>query len=203
MKGARPGVSGAQFPAAASPKQRAAQIAVGVILLLPAGTITWQEVASTIADAYREHDWEALGYGSWGAYVQGEFRERFTLSRDEKRQFAVHLRAAGVPLRAIGLFVGASHQTVANDLAEPATAPEPAEEARTGWELSQGPAVTRLTPERDAQARAAAEAFLSRLVFSTEDCEQLAGELRGPLGRPAALYADRQKEAAAGHQPAA
>jgi hypothetical protein len=72
-----------------------------------------------IADAYRDRDWQALGYDSWETYVDGEFSEsRVRLSAPERREAVAELRLAGMSQRAIGTTLGVSKATVANDLAE-------------------------------------------------------------------------------------
>lgn len=70
-----------------------------------------------IADAYRERDWDTLGYQSWESYVEAEFSEaRLRLSPDDRREAVAELRLSGLSQRAIGAALGVDQKTVSNDL---------------------------------------------------------------------------------------
>lgn len=75
----------------------------------------WQ--ADVIA-AYAARDWDALGYETWDAYLDGEYGEhRVRLPRDQRREIVASMSAAGMSTRAIGAAVGVDHKTVVNDRA--------------------------------------------------------------------------------------
>lgn len=62
----------------------------------------------------------ALGYESWTAYLSDVLGEEpLRLARDERREVVSILAEQGMSIRAIAPIVGASHQTVANDLESP------------------------------------------------------------------------------------
>lgn len=71
-----------------------------------------------IAAAYHRRDWTTLGYGTWDAYVSGEFGEqRLKLSRQQRQEIVASLRGEGLSTRAIGTALGVGQQTVVRDLA--------------------------------------------------------------------------------------
>jgi hypothetical protein len=73
----------------------------------------WQQDVIT---AYAAQDWNALGYDTWDAYLDGEFGEhRVKLPRDQRREIVAGMSAAGMSSRAIGAAVGVDHKTVVND----------------------------------------------------------------------------------------
>lgn len=70
-----------------------------------------------IAIAYQRRAWAALGYQTWDAYLQGEFKGvRLSLPREDRQQVVTSLREAGLSIRAIASATGASTQTIQNDL---------------------------------------------------------------------------------------
>lgn len=77
------------------------------------------DTLSTITEAWRERDWEALGYVSWDAYVDSEFgAERLRLPAEHRRKAIEELRLAGMSQRAIASAVGANRETVIKDIRE-------------------------------------------------------------------------------------
>lgn len=75
----------------------------------------WQ---TDVIAAYVARDWEALGYESWDAYLDGEYGEhRVRLPRDQRREIVAGMSAAGMSTRAIGAAVGVDQKTVVNDRA--------------------------------------------------------------------------------------
>lgn len=84
-----------------------------------AGIRTFVATLNDIADAYRECDWETLGYDSWDQYVAQEFSEaRLRLSTEDRRKAVETLRlTGGMSTRAIGSALGISEATVRRDLA--------------------------------------------------------------------------------------
>lgn len=83
------------------------------------GLATYAQMRQDIADAYARRDWVALDYGSWFAYVDGEFGEELRgLSRDERPAAVADLRQQGMSTRQIGAAVGVSHEQVRRDLAQ-------------------------------------------------------------------------------------
>lgn len=74
----------------------------------------WQQ---DVIDAYAQQDWEALGYQSWDAYLDGEFGEhRVKLPREQRREIVAAMTQAGMTTRAIAPAIGTSHMTVHNDV---------------------------------------------------------------------------------------
>lgn len=81
-----------------------------------AGLASFMQMRQDIADAYAQRDWVALGYGSWGAYVDAEFGAQRGLPRDERREAVAELRQIGMSQRAIASTLGVDQKTVSNDL---------------------------------------------------------------------------------------
>jgi hypothetical protein len=81
-----------------------------------------------ITEAYAARDWLALGYPTWDAYCDAEFRgRRLALPREERAAVVGSLRDAGMSTRAIATATGISEATVrrelpraSNDAVEPA-----------------------------------------------------------------------------------
>lgn len=74
----------------------------------------WQQ---DVVAAYAAQDWDALGYDTWDAYLDGEFGEhRVKLPRDQRREIVAGMSAAGMSSRAIGAAVGTSYKTVQRDV---------------------------------------------------------------------------------------
>ncbi len=74
----------------------------------------WQQ---DVIAAYAARDWEALGYESWDAYLDGEYGEhRVRLPREQRREIVAGMSAAGMSTRAIGSAVGVHHDTVHRDV---------------------------------------------------------------------------------------
>ena len=104
----------ADLTAAHDAKDRADRIRAGLASI----EATYQDISGAVATAYHERDWGTLGYGSWDAYIEGEFAGHLPkLNRDERRQFVGELREAGLSMRAIGSVAGVSKDTVNRDLA--------------------------------------------------------------------------------------
>lgn len=75
----------------------------------------WQQ---DVIAAYAARDWEALGYATWDAYIDGEYGEhRVRLPREQRREIVAGMSAAGMSTRAIGAAVGVDQKTVVNDRA--------------------------------------------------------------------------------------
>lgn len=67
-----------------------------------------------IEQAYFGRAWDALGYKSWDAYLDGEFGTyRLRLPREERDEVVNSLHAAGMSVRAIAAATGDSKSTVA------------------------------------------------------------------------------------------
>jgi hypothetical protein len=70
-----------------------------------------------IQEAYASRTWAALGYDTWDAYVDTEFRTaRLALPKEERAETIQSLRAAGMSVRAISTATGVSVGTVHGDL---------------------------------------------------------------------------------------
>lgn len=79
------------------------------------GTLT--VLSETAGEAYRERDWETLGYDSWSAYCGGEFGTKVKLTTDERQEIVGHLRGeASMSERAISVLLGVSQPTIHRDL---------------------------------------------------------------------------------------
>lgn len=82
-----------------------------------AGIGTYLTTLADVSAAYEQRDWEALGYGSWDQYVDGEYSElRLKLSPEHRQKAVAELRLAGMSQRAIGTVLGVSAATVNSDL---------------------------------------------------------------------------------------
>jgi hypothetical protein len=68
-----------------------------------------------ITTGYQRRAWVALGYESWGEMCEAEVTVP-QLSRDQRRELVAALRSEGLSTRAIGDAIGASKDTVRNDL---------------------------------------------------------------------------------------
>jgi hypothetical protein len=66
--------------------------------------------------AYTHRAWAALGYDSWDAYVEAEFRGSLALPREDRAEVIMSLRDAGLSIRAIVSATGTSIGTVHRDL---------------------------------------------------------------------------------------
>jgi hypothetical protein len=79
------------------------------------GTLT--RLMAAAAEAWAERDWETLGYGSWQAYVDGEFGEgRLRLTIDQRQLMVGYLRGeAAMSERGIAVLLGVSQMTVHRD----------------------------------------------------------------------------------------
>lgn len=73
-----------------------------------------------LAQAYRERDWEALGYASWDEYREAEFGTVLTKIANVETRTDVHraLSDAGMSQRQIAKSTGSSQSTVSRDLDE-------------------------------------------------------------------------------------
>lgn len=90
-------------------RQRSERIRSGMRVLAE-----WQVDVIT---AYARRDWDALGYGSWEAYLDGEFGEhRVRLPRAQRRDIVGSMAAANMSTRAIAAAVGTSDFTVREDI---------------------------------------------------------------------------------------
>jgi hypothetical protein len=77
----------------------------------------------------------ALGYASWTDYLSDVLGEEpLRLARDDRRELVSALAAEGMSTRAIAPIVGASHQTVANDLESPVKNLTPGPRVVTGMD---------------------------------------------------------------------
>lgn len=98
------------LPAAEQARARADRIRSGMRVLAE-----WQQ---DVIAAYAARDWDALGYETWDAYIDGEYGEhRVRLPREQRREIVAGMSAAGMSTRAIGAAVGVDHKTVVNDRA--------------------------------------------------------------------------------------
>jgi hypothetical protein len=122
-------------------RTRAERIRAGMRVLAE-----WQQDVIT---AYAARDWEALGYTSWDAYLDGEYGEhRVRLPRDQRREIVAGMAQAGMSTRAIGAAIGSSHMTVQRDLDQPSVTDVPDDRPATVKSLDgrERPA-TRPAPE--------------------------------------------------------
>ncbi|MFH9014000.1 helix-turn-helix domain-containing protein [Streptomyces sp. NPDC017943] len=70
-----------------------------------------------IQEAYTSRAWAALGYRTWDAYVDTEFRAaRLALPKEERAETIQSLRSAGMSVRAISSATGVSVGTVHGEL---------------------------------------------------------------------------------------
>lgn len=98
-----------QAPNTEEARARADRIRSGMRVLAE-----WQQ---DVIAAYAARDWDALGYETWDAYIDGEYGEhRVRLPREQRREIVAGMSAAGMSTRAIGSAVGASKDTVHRDL---------------------------------------------------------------------------------------
>ncbi len=84
--------------------------------------MTWELVQA----AYVGRAWVALGYSSWDAYCEQEFRAgHLRLPREERQEVVGSLREAGLSTRAIAAATGLGKGTIGRELAgAPNGAPE-------------------------------------------------------------------------------
>lgn len=136
---------------------------------IKAGLATlWDDIKA----AWRERDWIALGYPSWDAMCESEYRLGLALPRSERPEVVADLRQEGMSTRAIAAATGVSQGTVRNDLASteqnysvatvtsldgrqrPATRPQPETLPAGEWMAREGYAepVDDWTPEEHALA---------------------------------------------------
>lgn len=81
---------------------------------------TWQ----LIREAYVSRAWAALGYQTWDAYVDAEFRSaRLALPREERAETIQSLRSAGMSVRAISSATGVGVGTVHRELSQQSNVP--------------------------------------------------------------------------------
>jgi hypothetical protein len=98
-----------QAPTTEEARARADRIRVGMRVLAE-----WQ---TDVIAAYAARDWEALGYETWDAYLDGEYGEhRVRLPREQRREIVAGMSAAGMSSRAIGSAVGVDQSTVVRDI---------------------------------------------------------------------------------------
>lgn len=77
-----------------------------------------------IQEAYTSRTWAALGYETWDAYVDAEFRTaRLALPKEERAETIQSLRAAGMSVRAISSATGVGVGTVHRELSGAANVP--------------------------------------------------------------------------------
>lgn len=70
-----------------------------------------------IQEAYTSRAWAALGYDTWDAYVDAEFRTaRLALPKEERAETIQSLRSAGMSVRAISSATGVGVGTVHREL---------------------------------------------------------------------------------------
>lgn len=99
-----------QAPNTEEARARADRIRSGMRVLAE-----WQQ---DVIAAYAARDWDALGYATWDAYIDGEYGEhRVRLPREQRREIVAGMSAAGMSTRAIGAAVGVDQKTVVNDRA--------------------------------------------------------------------------------------
>jgi transposase-like protein len=80
-----------------------------------------------IQQAYTSRAWAALGYSTWDAYCETEFRSyRLKLPLEDRREAVASLREAGLSVRAIASGIGISKNTVTADLAQVSQTDPPA-----------------------------------------------------------------------------
>jgi hypothetical protein len=79
------------------------------------GLKSWAALLKDVKDAYRDRDWQTLGYASWDAYVTEEFYGCLTRfgSGTEFKKALISLSESGMSTRAIAAAAGGSQSTVA------------------------------------------------------------------------------------------
>ena len=75
-----------------------------------------EDIKSEIVAAYRERDWDALGYDSWEEYCSAEFGGTIELPRSEREPLHFALREHGLSTRAIAAVTGVHKDTVNEDI---------------------------------------------------------------------------------------
>ena len=95
-----------------------------------AGVAHVREWVEDVTVAAVSGDWKVLGYGSWDAYCDDVVGARIKLPQQERAEFTLQMRDAGMSTRAIGTALGNAQDTVRRDLAsgERNRSPESAEE---------------------------------------------------------------------------
>lgn len=112
-----------------------------------------EKLMALVTEAKDGHAHIALGYGSWTDYLSDVLGEEpLRLARDDRRELVTALAAEGMSTRAIAPIVGASRQTVANDLESPVKNLTPAPRAITGRD---GKTYTPPVPKAPANVDAA------------------------------------------------
>jgi hypothetical protein len=84
-----------------------------------AGLVSYHQMRQDIADAYAAHDWTALGYPTWYAYIDREFGtqlQQLAHRRDDRKSAVADLRGQGLSTRQIAAVAGVDAKTVRNDL---------------------------------------------------------------------------------------
>jgi predicted XRE-type DNA-binding protein len=87
----------------------------------------WAGAEEAVRRAYEGRAWQALGYGTWEAYCQGEFSQtRLFRTVEERRDRSARLAKAGLSSRAIGALLGIGSATARRDrqLGAPDGAPD-------------------------------------------------------------------------------
>ena len=80
------------------------------------GIDAWTDVLSLIIEAYKEKDWETLGYSGWTEYVNGEFETNLLkLNAKVRKEWAPQLKAAGMSTREIAPVMNVDQSTVVRD----------------------------------------------------------------------------------------
>jgi hypothetical protein len=77
----------------------------------------FEEWQTLLADAYTRRAWAALGYASWGAFLDAEVPalRHLRLGRSARRELVTGLTDAGMSTRAIGAALGVNQSTVVRD----------------------------------------------------------------------------------------
>ena len=124
-----------------------------------------EKLMALVTEAKDGHAHIALGYGSWTDYLSDVLGEEpLRLARDDRRELVTALAAEGMSTRAIAPIVGASHQTVANDLESPVKNLTPGHRAITGRD---GKTYTPPVPKAPANVDAATGEIIEPTPRST------------------------------------
>ena len=109
--------------------------------------VTWLNDVTTAAV---NGDWKALEYESWDAYCDDVIGARLQIPREDRREFVLTMRQAGMSTRAIGTALGVSKDSVHRDLASVSSETVP--EAVRSLDGRERPTTQ---PPRAAEAKAA------------------------------------------------
>lgn len=75
------------------------------------------QVIGMLIEAHASRAWADLGYGSWNAYIAGEYgKQRFRMPAHQRKTAVAAMSSAGMSLRAIGVALGVDHTTAHLDL---------------------------------------------------------------------------------------